>query len=140
MPSVACDLFASDTHPSYRQSGQGTSDELKSRDFKRELEEKERLVSIERESGKRGSGATSSKSHTSLPKKAKVDSLPAPSIDADEVDEEDDNESSSDESDEDDTAELLAELNRIKRERAQDEARKEAERKAQEEKIRCVKA
>ncbi|GFT47741.1 spliceosome-associated protein CWC15 homolog [Nephila pilipes] len=112
----------------YRQTGQGTSDELKNKDFRRELEEKERIASHERE-GKRASRDTSSSSS----KKSRLDQLPAANLDADDPVDDDDE---SDDSDEDNTAELMAELNRIKKERAQEEARKEAERKAQEEKIR----
>lgn len=112
----------------YRQTGQNTSEELKNKDFRRELEEKERIASHERD-GKRASRDTSSSSS----KKARLDQLPAANLDADDPLDEDDD---SDDSDEDDTAELMAELNQIKKERAQEEARKEAERKAQEEKIR----
>ncbi|GIY80061.1 hypothetical protein CEXT_590381, partial [Caerostris extrusa] len=66
-------------------------------------------------------------------KKSKLDQLPAANLDADDPADDDDE---SDDSDDDNTAELMAELNRIKKERAQEEERKEAERKAQEEKIR----
>ena len=114
-----------------RQSGQGTSDDLKSKDFKRELEEKER--SLGHEHGKRG--ILSSSKSLSSSKKSRIEALLAP--DVDDADEDDyGGESSEDESDEDDTAELLAELNRIKRERATEEAKKDSERKVQEEKIR----
>lgn len=53
-----------------------------------------------------------------------------------ESDEEDDDDDDDDEDDEDDTEALMAELNRIKQERAVEAARQEAERKAREEKIR----
>lgn len=111
----------------YRQPGQGTSDELKSKDFRRELEERERIVAYERE-GKKGSSRESSSS-----KRPRLDQVPAANLDADDPLEEEDD---SADSDEDDTAELMAELNRIKKERAQEEAKQEAERKLQEEKIR----
>ncbi|XP_015929848.1 protein CWC15 homolog isoform X2 [Parasteatoda tepidariorum] len=112
----------------YRQTGQNTSDELKNRDFRRELEEKERVVVHERE-GKRTSRDLSGGSS----KKSRLDQLPAANVDADDPVDEDDE---SDDSDDDDTAELMAELHQIKKERAEEAARKEAERKAQEEKIR----
>jgi hypothetical protein len=48
----------------------------------------------------------------------------------------DEDEEESEEEEEDDTAELLAELQKIKRERAQEAAKKEADRKAEEERIR----
>ncbi|XP_023221852.1 spliceosome-associated protein CWC15 homolog [Centruroides vittatus] len=111
----------------YRQPGQGTVDELKNKDFRRELEDRERVASHERE-GKR----TSRDSTSSSNKKPRLE-LPPTNLDADDpLDEEDESE----ESDEEDTAELMAELNRIKKERAQEEAKKEAERKLQEERIR----
>ncbi|XP_054712452.1 spliceosome-associated protein CWC15 homolog [Uloborus diversus] len=113
----------------YRQTGQNTAEELKNKDFRRELEEKERIASHERE-GKRPSRDSGSSSSA---KKTRLEQLPAANLDADDPIDEDDE---SDDSDEDDTADLMAELNQIKKERAQEEARKEAERKAQEERIR----
>lgn len=114
----------------YRQSGQNASDELKRRDFRRELEEKEKGE----DRGSKRSSASSSRSEGSG-KKSRFD--PPAAIEEDDRDEEvDGDDSSDDESDEDDTAELLAELNRIKRERAAEEAKKEAEKKVQDERIR----
>ena len=120
----------------YRQP---TNEEELKRDLKRELEERERG------SGHRLQASSSSSSRSSstsvVNKRLKTETLPAPVVpndddedlnpnnDSDESEEEDD-------SDEDDTAELLAELNRIKRERAAEEAKAEAEKKAQEERIR----
>lgn len=111
----------------YREQGQSTSDELRSRDFRKDLEERERTEK-------------SSSSKRALPpvvqraieqnKKQKVD---VSSLDMD--DPADSEHSDSDDSD-DDTAALLAELNKIKRERAQDQAKKDMEKKQEEEKIR----
>ncbi|CAG2162963.1 unnamed protein product [Oppiella nova] len=135
----------------YRQSGQGTSDELKEKDFKRELEERERMALSERD-GKRGvasnasnsvsiSGTSSANRSTtasisSSNKKQRVEAIGGvnANIDADEVLDDSDDSDSSDS--EDDTQELLAELNRIKRERAQEDAKRDAERKVTEERIR----
>ncbi|KAM7286348.1 retinal guanylyl cyclase 1 [Ixodes scapularis] len=101
----------------YRQPGQGTSDELKSKDFRRELEERERIVTHERDGKKSGRESSSSSSS----KRPRLDQVPASNLDADDsIDEEED----SDDSEEDDTAELMAELNRIKKERAQEEAKR----------------
>lgn len=111
----------------YRQPGQGTAEELKNKDFRRELEERERISSHERE-GKRASRDSASNT-----KKPRLDQLPSTNLDADDPLDEDDE---SDESEEENTAELMAELNRIRKERAQEEAKKEAERKLQEERIR----
>jgi len=130
----------------YRQSGQGTSDELKEKDFKRELEDRERAA----KDGKRGIasnssiisgtssvGRSSSASISSSNKKQRVEAIAgvAANIDADEVLDDSADDSDSDDS-EDDTQELLAELNRIKRERAHEEMKREAERKVTEERIR----
>lgn len=54
-------------------------------------------------------------------KRQKVDQAPAASLDADDPLDDDDSES---EDDEDDTAALLAELQRIKKERAAEQAKK----------------
>lgn len=109
----------------YRQIGQNTSEELKSKDFRRELEETERIAAHERE-GKR----VSSDAGGSSSKKSRLEQVPAANLDADDPLDEDED------SDEDTTADLIAELNQIKKERAQEEARKEAERKSREERIR----
>ncbi|CAG2117452.1 unnamed protein product [Medioppia subpectinata] len=132
----------------YRQSGQGTSDELKDKDFKRELEERERNAAIDRDN-KRGvasnsgsiSGTSSANRSTtasisSSNKKQRVEAITGvnANIDADEV--LDDSEDSDSDDSEDDTQELLAELNRIKKERAVEDAKRDAERKVTEERIR----
>lgn len=124
----------------YRQPGQDTVDEIRGRDFRKDLEERERQAvrerAIEREKrGERPVRDSQSSSSSSSTKKPRLDQIPAANLDADDpCDDEDDDDS--DESDEDDTAELMAELNRIKKERAAEEAKKEAERKAEEERIR----
>lgn len=88
-----------------REHGQGTQDEVRSRDFRRELEE--------REKDKRLGG---SRTEHGSNKRLKLDQVPAASLDADDpVDAEEDSDSSGDE---DDTEALLAELNKIKKERA----------------------
>lgn len=108
----------------YRQEGQGTSDELRGRDFRRDLEERERNVREKRDRN-RDSGS----------KRPRLEQIPATNLDADDpLDDEDEEEDSSD--DEDDTAELLAELNKIKKERAREKAKLEAEKKVEEERIR----
>lgn len=67
-------------------------------------------------------------------KKPKLDQLTAANLDQDDPV---DNDSSSDDSDsDDDTAALLEELNKIKRERAQETAKKDHEQKQEEERIR----
>lgn len=97
----------------FREQGQGTTDELRTRDFRKELEE--------RESVKDGKPMTTGRKVESLIKRPKIDQVPAASLDADDPIEGDS--SDSDDSD-DDTAALLAELNRIKRERALEQQKK----------------
>lgn len=63
----------------------------------------------------------------------KLDQVPAASLDADDPLEEEDSDSSESE---DDTEALLAELNKIKKERAMEQAKKEIERRQEEERIR----
>ncbi|XP_059163089.1 spliceosome-associated protein CWC15 homolog [Physella acuta] len=116
----------SHTKSKYRQEGQGTQEELKNRDFRRELEERERSSREKRDRG-RDSGSSSSK-------RPRIEQIPAANLDADDPVDDDEDEEDSD--DEDDTAELLAELQRIKKERIEEKAKMEAERKAEEERIR----
>ncbi|KAL1491175.1 hypothetical protein ABEB36_011815 [Hypothenemus hampei] len=111
----------------YREHGQGTQEEVRSRDFRRELEE--------RETQKRVGTNSRNIDHTSTgSKRLKLDQVPAASLDADDpVDPEEDSDSSDDE---DDTEALLAELNKIKKERAIEQTKKEIERRQEEERIR----
>ncbi|CAD7684950.1 unnamed protein product [Nyctereutes procyonoides] len=96
---------------------------VRNHDFRRELEEWERAAARE-------------KTET----KPQLDQIPAANLDADDplTDEEDEDEDFEEESDDDDTAALLAELEKIKKERAEEQARKEQEQKAEEERIRVA--
>ncbi|KAK6195417.1 hypothetical protein SNE40_000853 [Patella caerulea] len=112
----------------YRQEGQSASHELRGRDFRRELEDRERSARDKRDGRNRGSDSSSSS------KRPRVEPISAANLDADDpIDDDDDDESSDDE---DDTAELLAELQKIKKERTAERAKQEAERKVEEERIR----
>lgn len=95
----------------YREQGQGTTDELRSRDFRKELDEREKDI--------KASGAR--RPAEPFVKRLKVDQVPAASLDADDPLEGD---SSASEDSDDDTAALLAELNKIKKERAIEQAKK----------------
>ncbi|XP_075158395.1 spliceosome-associated protein CWC15 [Haematobia irritans] len=125
----------------YREPGQGTSEELRSRDFRKDLEEREResrpnknLPSIVRKAIEANNSASSTPSSSKRPK---LDAPPAPAnLDADDPVDNDSSDSDSESDDEDDTATLLAELNKIKQERLQEAARKEQEKKQEEERIR----
>lgn len=124
----------SHTKIKYRQNNQDAPEEVRSRDFRRELEERERTTVREknRDRTTRGGGEHTS----SISKKPRLDQIPAANLDADDplTDEEEDDDS--DEDSDDDTAALLAELEKIKKERAEEQARKELEQKAEEERIR----
>lgn len=107
----------------FREHGQGTTDELRGRDFRRELEDRER------DKGQR----QRSEVHAAPAKRPKLDQVPAASLDADDpLEDEDSDDGNSD----DDTADLLAELTRIRKERAADQIRKEQEKRQEEERIR----
>nr|DBA32476.1 TPA: hypothetical protein GDO54_000266 [Pyxicephalus adspersus] len=97
----------SHTKIKYRQATQDAPEEVRSRDFRRELEERERVVVRDKNRDRPPRGKSNE-------------------------DEDDD----SDEDSDDDTAALLAELEKIKKERAEEQARKELEQKAEEERIR----
>lgn len=104
----------------FREHGQGTMDELRNRDFRKELEERERDREKDKSSTRRMIEPPRETSATSA-KRQKIDQVPTASLDADDPLDEDDSDS---ESDEDDTAALLAELQRIKKERAAEQAKK----------------
>ncbi|CAJ0561565.1 unnamed protein product, partial [Mesorhabditis spiculigera] len=119
----------SHTKIKYRQQGQGTSDELRKRDLRRELEDKERSAAREKRAGREGGSSSSSK-------KPRFEEIAASTkdIDADEPLEEVND--SDDDSDDDDTAALMEELARIKKERAVEREAKEDKEKEEQEKIR----
>uniref|UniRef100_A0A914VX39 Spliceosome-associated protein CWC15 homolog n=1 Tax=Plectus sambesii TaxID=2011161 RepID=A0A914VX39_9BILA len=120
----------SETRLKYRQKGQATAEEVRSKDLRRELEEKERNAARERRS--RDAPVLPSPSSSKRPR---IDQAPSGNLDADDpLDDDEDNEDSDD--DEDDTAELMAELSRIKKERAVEKAQKDAEEAEEQERIR----
>ncbi|XP_033955201.1 protein CWC15 homolog [Pseudochaenichthys georgianus] len=123
----------------YRQPTQDNQEEVRARDFRRELEERERVVAREktRERGPREHTTSSSSSSSSSSKRPRLDQIPAANLDADDpLTDDDEDEDSEEDSDDDDTAALLAELEKIKKERAEEQERKEREQKAEEERIR----
>jgi protein CWC15 len=132
--------LASHTTLKIRKDGQDTTEDLRKRDLRDELEDRERhhFSSKERNySDDRDRRKTSSASGGYLEgsKRDAEDRLPAKNLDADDSDAE--AKSDSDESDEeDDTAELLAELERIKKERAEEKLRKERQQQDQEMKVK----
>nr|CAG4646710.1 EOG090X0IT3 [Macrothrix elegans] len=122
--------LASHTKLKYRDLGQGTTEEVRNRDLKRDLEERER--SSKDKSDRRDKERSIKPPPQPVQKKPRSEIT---NIDADDpVDE--DSEESEEEEDEDDTAELMAELQKIKAERAAEQARKEMEQRQEEERIR----
>lgn len=104
----------------FREQGQGTVDELRNRDFRKELEEREREVK-EKAAPRRLAIEPSREAAAASAKRPKVDQVPAASLDADDPLDEDESDS---ESDDDDTEALMAELQRIRKERAAEQAKK----------------
>lgn len=125
----------SHTKIKYRQTTQDAPEEVRNRDFRRELEERERVAVREKNRDRPAREHTTS---SSVSKKPRLDQIPAANLDADDplTDEEEEDEEDYDEESDDDTAALLAELEKIKKERAEEQARKEQEQKAEEERIR----
>ncbi|XP_015196644.1 protein CWC15 homolog [Lepisosteus oculatus] len=125
----------SHTKIKYRQPTQDAPEEVRARDFRRELEERERVVVREKTRDRPAREHTTSSSSSS--KRPRLDQIPAANLDADDplTDDEEEDEDSEEDSD-DDTAALLAELDKIKKERAEEQERKEREQKAEEERIR----
>ncbi|NWZ90450.1 CW15A protein, partial [Nesospiza acunhae] len=124
----------SHTKIKYRQTTQDAPEEVRNRDFRRELEERERVAAREKNRDRPTREHTAS---SSVSKKPRLDQIPAANLDADDpLTDEDDEDEDLEDSDDDDTAALLAELEKIKKERAEEQARKEQEQKAEEERIR----
>ncbi|KAJ1113320.1 hypothetical protein NDU88_001568 [Pleurodeles waltl] len=124
----------SHTKIKYRQTTQDAPEEVRSRDFRRDLEERERVAVRDKNRDRPPREHTSSSS--SVSKKPRLDQIPAANLDADDpLTDEDDDDDSDDDSD-DENAALQAELDKIKKERAEEQARKELEQKAEEERIR----
>lgn len=103
----------------YREHGQGTIDELRNRDFRKQLEEREQEVKNKEQIRR---PAIELPKEVPAAKRSKVDQVPAASLDADDPLDDDDSDSNSD--DDDDTEALMAELQHIRNERAVEQARK----------------
>eukprot|EP00850_Spirogloea_muscicola_P000683 SM000002S05763 [mRNA] locus=s2:2073361:2074817:- [translate_table: standard] len=112
--------LASHTKLKPRKEGQDTREELKSRSLRDELEEKEH-----RHFAARDRERDRDRDHRVRPRHEERPAIK--NIDADDSDPgpADESDDSDGDNDEDDTAELLAELERIKKERAEEKLRKE---------------
>jgi len=143
----------SHTKLKHRQTGQGTAEETRERDFRKELEEKEKLVKEKKIGVSREASAAPSLPSSSSAKRPRIEGSSAGAgvgggggtggnvltvnLDADDpVDDDDEDDEDDDDSDEDDTAELMAELQRIKKERASDKSKKDEEERVEQERIR----
>lgn len=116
----------SHTKIKYRQTTQDAPEEVRNRDFRRELEERERAAAREKNRDRPTQEHTTS---SSVSKKPRLDQIPAANLDADDpLTDEDEDEDFEEESDDDDTAALLAELEKIKQERAEEQAGQEGTR------------
>ncbi|KAL6037209.1 hypothetical protein STEG23_016779 [Scotinomys teguina] len=103
------------------QTTQDAPEEVRNRDFRRELEERERAAAREKNRDRPTREHTTS---SSVSKKPRLDQIPAANLDADDPLTDEEDEDFEEESDDDDTAALLAELEKIKKERAEEQARK----------------
>uniref|UniRef100_A0A8D0AP49 CWC15 spliceosome associated protein homolog n=1 Tax=Sander lucioperca TaxID=283035 RepID=A0A8D0AP49_SANLU len=97
------------------------SPEVRARDFRRELEERERVAARDKTRERGPREHTTSSSSSSSSKRPRLDQIPAANLDADDpLTDDDEDEDSEEDSDDDDTAALLAELEKIKKERAEE--------------------
>jgi protein CWC15 len=109
-----------------RETGQGTSSEIRNRDLRKELEDRE--TSSKSSSSKQATVVRRALEANAKRQKLEQNPDADDAIDSDNSDDSDDSE--------DDTAALMEELNKIKRERAQENAKKEHEKQQEEERIR----
>lgn len=137
--------LASHTNLKPRKEGQDTHEELQKRNLREELEERERrhFVSKDKsyaEDRDRRKGSSTGQLLLEGSKREAEDRIIPRNIDADDSDVEakSDDESDDDDDDEDDTEALLAELERIKKERAEEKIRKEHQQ--QEEELKAKEA
>lgn len=116
----------------YRQEGQGNEAEYAHTEFKAKLDARERKAREDRNKEKgmyRGSSSSSSVAHSAITS----GSSRTKNIDADEAIDDSDDDSSDEE---DETADLLAELNKIKAEREEEKKQEDAAQAEEEERIR----
>ncbi|XP_043689200.1 protein CWC15 homolog [Telopea speciosissima] len=128
--------IASHTTLKPRKEGQNTQDELQKRNLREELEDSERRHFASKEDRDRRKGG-----HLLLEgtKRDAEDRIVPRSVDADDSDvdvKSDDGSDDDDDDDEDDTEALLAELERIKKERAEENLRKERQKQEEDLKVK----
>eukprot|EP00249_Psilotum_nudum_P025258 c2955_g1_i1 orf=190-888(+) len=139
--------LASHTALKSRKEGQDTQEELRKRNLKEELEDRERRHFTSKDRGyiddrdrRRGPPVSGLYLENGGTKREGEDKLAPKNVDADDsdVEQKSDSEDSDDEDDEDDTAALLAELERIKKERAEEKLRRDQ--KKQEDELKAKEA
>ncbi|KAJ7517310.1 hypothetical protein O6H91_21G018200 [Diphasiastrum complanatum] len=130
--------LASHTNLKTRKEGQDTQTELRKRNLREELDERERRHFLkDKDERDRRKGTTAGGPYLEGAKRDADEKLAIKNIDADDSDVEARSESESDDDeDEDDTAELLAELERIKKERAEEKLRKDRQKQEEEFKVK----
>ncbi|KAF5187360.1 Cwc15 like [Thalictrum thalictroides] len=118
--------IASHTTLKPRKEGQDTQDEVQKRNLREELEDREKRHFSSRDDRDRRKGSSSGHLLLEGGRRETEDRIVPRNIDADDSDVEvKSDESDDDDDDEDDTEALLAELERIKKERAEEKLRKE---------------
>lgn len=130
--------IASHTTLKPRKDGQDTQDELKRRNLRDELEDRERRHFSKNKSYDDRDHGKGSHLFLEGSKREIEDHIVPRSVDADDSDVEvkSDDESDDDDDDEDDTEALLAELEQIKKERAEEKLRKERQQQEEELKVK----
>jgi protein CWC15 len=116
-----------------REPGQGTTDEFKNKDFKRDLEEREKIAYRQSANDKARKAGKALDSPPPV-KRSRNEAISMANLDADDPVDVSDSDSGDDS--DDDTAMLMAELNKIKAEKAADDEEKEMVRRDEEERIR----
>ncbi|KAG9456744.1 hypothetical protein H6P81_001252 [Aristolochia fimbriata] len=126
--------LASHTQLKPRKDGQDTQEELRKRNLRQELDERERKYFSSKEDRDRRKGGSSGHYILEGPKKDSEDRLAPRSLDADDsdVDAKTDDESDDEDDDEDETAALMAELERMKKEKEEERLRKERQQREEE--------
>ncbi|XP_068652143.1 uncharacterized protein [Aristolochia californica] len=130
--------LAAHTQLKPRKDGQDTQEELRKRNLRQELEERERKYFSSKEDRDRRKGASSGHYLLEGPKKDTEDRLVPRTLDADDsdVDVRSDDESDDEDDDDDETAALMAELERMKKEKEEERLRKERRQREEELKVK----
>eukprot|EP01116_Phalansterium_solitarium_P003151 TRINITY_DN137_c2_g2_i1.p1 TRINITY_DN137_c2_g2~~TRINITY_DN137_c2_g2_i1.p1 ORF type:complete len:236 (-),score=24.74 TRINITY_DN137_c2_g2_i1:121-828(-) len=125
-----------------RQPGQHSASDIRARDLKHELEEREQKHFSAKEKARKRDYVEDDDSDQEDRKRIKdreddgTEPISKKNIDADDTDSENESSGSESDNDDDDTAELMRELERIKKEREEEQVRQEREKRIHEKKQR----